>query len=111
MDTTTTNESGELQCTPGEWRVKAYGNAFAVKSKGNIEGVPDNGAIICKTIYAKDEEANAHMLAASKDMYLELSEILKWGKTKNGKFEFTTSIEKFKELQALLQKANANYKP
>jgi hypothetical protein len=107
------DKEGELQCTPEEWRVDKQG-AFQEENNEHFTCfiLSDDGKLCDVYGDTKEEaDANAHMLAASKDMYLELSEILKWGKAKNGKFEFTTSIEKLKQLQALLKKANKNYKP
>ena len=90
--------------TKGDWTTTTVNNPDYVdidSPNGRIVSVLLNDI----TKEQGEPEANARLIAASKDLYFVLKDILEWGKTKDGKFTFVTSSQQAQQWKEILNKA------
>lgn len=111
------NHDNELKCTPGEWHITTENNS----DYADIDSL--NGRIVSvllrdETKEAGEAEANAHLIASSKDLYEALKRqheiLIRYYEVYNNVFtksELADLRSEMYNILNLLQKANPYYKP
>jgi len=70
-------------------------DSLIVRNDSSIIFIADNNP---------ENMANAILIESASELLENLREVMKWGKTKNGKFFFETSEDQAKDFQRLLDK-------
>ena len=109
---TDTEQSGEELFTGGDWKVDEKQPAIVrlnsfirVDQVLELENCP-SAANYESFTESGEAEANAALIAESKNLYNELKEILLWMKVKDGRAEWKGSEQKANELKALINRIN-----
>lgn len=108
--------SNELKCTGGNWEIDpVLPTVVRLSPYARLEQTleVDNCSPTDYNSFTRDggeAEANANLIAASKDLYNALKDLLYWYKeVSSGRI--TENYQVAEQAETALQKANTNYKP